>query len=96
MQITITQFVTPSILSGSCMLGSGQATFVSTTHTGATNYSFHITGFGLSSPLTPTSTNGQVTVSLPNTSLPGTVKVKAYYGGGCSDWTPYSSSTNFN
>jgi len=78
------------------MLGSGQATFVSTTHTGATNYSFYITGFGLSSPLTPTSTNGQVTVSLPNTSLPGTVKVKAYYGGGCSDWTPYSSSTNFN
>ena len=96
LEVDITKLVTPSILGGSCTLGSGTATFVSSTHTGATNYRFWIEGFGLGAPLKPESSNGQVTVNLPNTSLPGSVKVKAYYGGGCNKWTVYSTPYPFN
>ena len=96
LEVDITKLVTPSILGGSCTLGSGTATFVSSTHTGATNYRFKIEGFGLQNPVYPTSTNGQVTVNLPNTSLPGSAKVQAYYGGGCNKWTVYSTSYPFN
>ena len=75
LEVDITKLVTPSIPGGSCTLGSGTGTFVSSTHTGATNYRFKIEGFGLQNPVYPTSTNGQVTVNLPNTSLPGSAKV---------------------